>query len=69
MHEADGARRIAVELKVAPRTIECVRRSVDRDDLFRAALQRVSAKPPGVAAQIEHASAGGQRAEARAVSR
>ena len=32
MHEADGAGRIAVELQVAPRPIERVRGSVDRDD-------------------------------------
>src|SRR5205823_1005460 len=67
MHEANGARRIAVELKVSLRPVECVRRSVDGDDLRRAALQRVQREAAGVAAQIEHARAGGERTEARPV--
>src|SRR5579872_3064366 len=67
MHEANGACRIAIELKIALRPVECVRRSVNGDGLRRAALQRVQGEAAGVAAQIEHAGAGGERTEARPV--
>src|ERR1700688_559421 len=67
MREANGVGRIAIELQVAPRPLERLRGSVHGDDFFGAALERVEREAPGVAAQIEHAGAVRQSAEARAI--